>query len=61
MKTNLEIEMKFLALTFENFRSQTLKIQLLSTLASSPKRWVVHELPLATYQKDESNDNPWDA
>jgi hypothetical protein len=41
--------------------AKNLKIQLHSTLASSYKRWVVHELPLAMYQKDESKDNPWNA
>jgi hypothetical protein len=50
----------FLALRFESFHSQILKIQFLSTLASSSKGWVVHELPLAIYQKNESKDNPWD-
>jgi hypothetical protein len=43
--------MKSLALAFESFRSQNLKIQAFFTLASSSKGWVVHELPVATYQK----------
>jgi hypothetical protein len=43
--------MKSLALGFESFRSQNLKIQAFFTLASSSKGWVVHELPVATYQK----------
>lgn len=50
-----------LALRFESFHSQNWKIQLLSILASSSKRWVCHGLPLASISKDESKDNPWDA
>jgi hypothetical protein len=58
MRINLEMEMKSLALSLRASVAKNLKIQAFLTLASPSKRWVVHELPLATYQKDESKGIP---